>query len=569
MSGGFDLNTLSASLDSEERQRLLESIRAAGKTDEAPVIEAAEPEIEAVEEQYRKLGFLDRLRLMLAQWFSGRSRIEVLTRWATQVLAAQVQQCAGDGLDTKGRRLLDPFAEAIVRLAGALNKVANYLRVGANRRTDLVLRLVESVAPSLHRQLIDATSVSEILRLDTTNEHELRKRLLAHLEGGMTEIGTSEQRFVRRALMQADTLRRLGDFGLNSMLAAFNGDASDHSRECAFDHVVRPIERLAAEFAGLHQKIDPLLIETLVLLEEEPRATGDRSASPEELGDAVTAGVQKIQAVIALLRRIGKRYPILSIARLIHNDPWWTPNEIAPTDDWRALYRSAFAERIQRHVRGVSLRRQISEQFKVLVEIGATQPEPVPGLDALGIRGFLRATALHLFVHRVYIPSLSVLRQILNEGDFYKDSNRAQYNDTFSELERLSGMVASLVKDVAPGSDRAQALTGARGDEARAEIRQQVHEEIDAMIKHAKTMIELLVNLLGGILYATAGSTYDTLANLGRIGGGRNSEFVEEAQLVHTRIERFARVLNELMRIERNAEDHNVELDPSILDELV
>ena len=569
MSDGFDLNTLSASLDSEERRRLLESIRAAGKTDEAPVIDETEPQIEALEEQYRKLGFLDRLRLMLTQMFSGRSRIEVLTRWTTQALAVQVQQCAGDGLDTKGRRFLDPFAEAIARLATALGKVSNYLRVATNRRTDLVLRLVESVAPSLHRQLIDATSASEILRQDTTNEHELRKRLAAHLEGAMTELGTSEQRCVRRALMQADTLRRLGDFGLNSILASFNGDASDHSRECAFDHVVRPIGRLAAEFAGLHQAIDPLLIETLVLLEEESRATGDRSASPQEFSDAVTAGVQKIQAVIALLRRIGKRYPLLSIARLIHNDPWWTPGEIASTDDWRALYRGAFTERIQRHVRSVSLRRQISEQFKVLVGIGATRPMPIPGLDALGIRGFLRATALHLFVHRVYAPSLDVLRQILNEGDFYKDSNRAQYNDTFNELERLAGMVASLVKDVAPGSNRAQALTGARGDEARVEVTRELHKEIDAMIKHAKTMIELLVNLLGGILYATAGSTYDTLANLGRIGGGRNSEFVEEAQSVHTRIERFARVLNELMRIERSAEDHNVEIDPSILDELI
>ena len=586
MSGGFDFNTLSASLDPEERQRLLESIRAAGKADEAPVVEDAEPQIETLEERYHKLGFFGRLRLLLTQLFSGRSRTAVLTRWATQALAVRVQQHAGDGLDAKRRLFLDPFAEAIVSLATALSKVTSYLHVGTNRRVDLVLRLVESVAPSMHRKLMDTTSVSDILRLDITNEHELHKQLLAHVEGHMIKLGIREKQSVGRSLEQADALRRLGDFGFIPILSSFNGNASNHSRECAFDHVVRPIERLAIEFTGLRQMIDPFLIETLVLLEEEPRGLKDQPgapspsagseddhdqpSSPEEPRDAVDAGtgVQKIQGVIALLRRIGKRYPMLSIARLIRNDPWWTPKELVSTDDWCALYRSAFAERIQRHVRVVSLRQRVAEQFKVLGEIGDAQPELVPGLETPGVRGFLRATALHFFVYRVYAAALTVLRLILTEGKFYKDSNRAQYNDTFSELERLSGRVTSLVENVAPGSAWAQALTGADGDQARDEVIAAVHAEIDAMTKHAGTTVELLVKLLGGVLYATAGSTYDTLANLGQIDGRHNSQFIVDARLIHIRMQRFASILNELIRIERNAGDSNIELDPSILNAL-
>lgn len=584
MSGGFDLNTLSASLDPQERQRLLDAIRAVSETDGAPVVAEAEPQLEAIEEQYRKLGFFDRVRLLLTQLFSGRSRIEVLTRWATQSLAARVQQRAGDGLDAKRRVFLDPFAESIARLATALARVTNYLQVAANQRVDLVLRLVEAVAPSVHRELIDATSATQIMRLDTASERELRKRLSAHMEQCMAEFGTGERQRVRQALIQADILRRLCDFGLSSILASFNGNATDRSRECAFDYVARPIERLAVEFAGLHQTIDPLLIETLVLLKEEPQdgingqlATAppegfedahDYPSTPEELRDAVTGGIQKIQTVIATLRRIGKRYPMLSIARLIHNDPWWMPEAMAPTDDWRVLYRGAFSERIQRHVLMVSLRRQISDQLRALADVGDTRPVPVPGLHKPGIRGFLRAMALYLFVNRLYDPSLALLRLILTDGEFYKNSNRAQYNDTFGELERLPGMVTQLIKNLAPGSAWAQALTGAGGEQARMEVVMRVHEDIDAMTEHAKTTLEMLVNLLGGILYAAAGSTYDTLANLGQIGGRRNAEFMDDARLVHTRMERFVGILNELIRIERRAEEHSIELSPAILSEL-
>ena len=587
MSSGFNLNKLSAALDPAERQRMLESIRANSESDDAPVVDEPEPQVDAIEDQYRKLGFFDRIRLCLCRLFHGCSRVEVLTRWATQALAARVQQRAGDGLDARGGLLLDPFAEAIARLSAALTKAKDYLQVSATRRVELVLHLVESAAPSVHRRLMDVTSAEQITGMDSASDREIKNRLLASMEQCMLDLGATARRLVHEALTQADALRRLADFGLSSILASFNGDAADRSRTCSFDHVRQPIEQLAVEFDGLHRSISPLLTQSLVVIEggsqePVPSAAGvdpvaTSAAEPRQSSDVLcevaSRGIARINAVIEALRSVGRRYPFVSIARLMHNDPWWRPQPVTPANDWRALYRSVFTERIQRHLLTVSLRRQIGEQIETLADIADTRPLPVPGLALFDVQVSLRATALYLFVSRLYEPLLPVLRLILTDGEFYKSSNRAQFNDTYGELERLPDMVQHLVQRVAPGSEWQQELLkddreDAAAQEARQEVLDAIGHEVQRIAGHTLTTLDMMVKLLGGILYAKPGSTYDTLANLRQLGGRRNAKLIEDVRLVHMRIKRFMAALSELMRIERRAAEKGVDVQALVQEEL-
>lgn len=587
MSSGSTLSKLSAALDPAERKRMLESIRANSESDDAPLVVEPEPQVDAIEDQYRKLGFFDRIRLYLCRLFHGCSRVEMLTRWATQALAVRVQQRAGNGLDTRQRLFLDPFAEAIARLSATLTKAKEYLQVSATRRVDLVLHLVESVAPSVHRRLMDVTSAAQITGIDNASDRELKNRLLASMEKCMLDLGATTRRLVHEALAQADALHRLAESGLSSILVSFNGDATERSRTCSFDHVKQPIEQLAVEFSGLHRSISPLLAQSLVVVEggssEPPPETDsadpvaapatDSPRSPDILSDVAARGIARIDAVIDALRNVGRRYPFVSIARLIHNDPWWNPQPVAPPNDWHTLYRSVFTQRIQRHLLTASLRRQINEQIETLADIAETRPLPMPGLEAFDVQVSLRATALYLFTTRLYEPILPVLRLILTDGEFYKSSNRAQFNDTYGELERLPQMVQHIAQRVAPGSEWQQMLVNMNQendatDEARQEILDAIRDEFQRIAAHTSTTLDTMVKLLDGILYAKPGSTYDTLANLRQLGGRRNAKLIEDVRLVHMRMRRFLAALSELVRIERRAAEKGIKLNPLVREEL-
>jgi hypothetical protein len=72
------------------------------------------------------------------------------------------------------------------------------------------------------------------------------------------------------------------------------------------------------------------------------------------------------------------------------------------------------------------------------------------------------------------------------------------------------------------------------------------------------------VNVRGGILYARAGSSYDTLANYGQIGGRRNAEFVEELKDVHRRLSGYIGVSGEIDALERRALENGVYLESPV-----
>lgn len=91
-----------------------------------------------------------------------------------------------------------------------------------------------------------------------------------------------------------------------------------------------------------------------------------------------------------------------------------------------------------------------------------------------------------------------------------------------------------------------------------------VDQELATIIGLTRTTVEILVNILGGILYARAGSSYDTLANYGQIGGRRNAEFVEELKDVHRRLSGYIGVSGEIDALERRALENGVHLESPV-----
>jgi hypothetical protein len=87
-----------------------------------------------------------------------------------------------------------------------------------------------------------------------------------------------------------------------------------------------------------------------------------------------------------------------------------------------------------------------------------------------------------------------------------------------------------------------------------------IDREVQTIAEFSRTTVEVIVNTVGGILYARPGSSYDTLANYGQIGGRRNAEFIDELKDLHQRLSAYVTILGEIESIERRAAENDVVL---------
>lgn len=553
---------LAASLSREEREQILEAIRLNVEQNLLPIqIENDSPP--PVSDQVRSLSVWGRIGLFLLRVFTRSEEEEIITRWTLNALRSRVRREAGAGVDPSRELYLEPFARALDQLREAVVQSGSLLEVVAKRRTEFVFRLAADEIPMINRDLLQHTSEQYLEELEERDERSLRRKLTSYLDERLTDVPEQSSARIRRATSQADELISFRELPFTTMLNSFSGSGDAQDRFCAFDYLSQSVERLAAHIARMSEPLERSAVENMVFL---VYGTG-HFETPEELHEAIRRGSSLLFTLVGSIREFAESFPLISIIRLVRNDPWWQPERSDQTgNDWLALYRRHFEERIARTVLHVSLHRQAGEQMIALEEIiddGITPMEGLPQADAeVRIAHWYRAAALSSFRRSIWHGAITPLRMILNGGDFYKSSNRAQYNDAFNEFDRMPAALADLEMLVRPDGDWGTTLHGDESLERRREIATRVDEELVKLIGEVRTNLETMKNLLGGILYARPGSPYDTISNYGQLGGRRNAELIEEIKGVHSTLQRFLAVLMELEVIENRALENSLYLSP-------
>jgi hypothetical protein len=553
---------LAASLSREERKQVLAAIQLNIDQNLQP-IQTGDVIPPPVAEQVQNLGLWGRIGLFLMRVFTRSEEEEIITRWTLNALRSRVRKEAGGKVDMTRELFLEPFAQDLDQLREVVSRCSTFIETVAKRRTELVFRLAADEIPMINRDLLQHTSEQYLEELDERDERSLRRKLTSYLEERLADVPDQSSTRIRRAVAQVDELIRFCELPFTTMMNSFSGSAEAQDRFCAFDYISHSVERLAAQITRLSEPFERCAVESMVFLVYDEKSF----EAPEDLQTAIHGGVELLLGLVGTIREFAQRFPLVSIVRLTRSDPWWRPEEAEQAGhDWLALYRRHFEERITRTVLLVSLHRQAGEQMVLLEEIiddGITPLEGLPGADT-GIRlvHWYRAAAVSSFCRSAWRGALNPLRLILNGADFYKSSNRAQYNDAFNEFDQIPQAVAALEALIRPDGDWGATLHGDESLARRREIASRVDEELEKLINGIRTNLETLKNLLGGVLYARPGSPYDTISNYGQLGGRRNAELIEEIKGVHTMLQRFVAVLMELEVIEKRGVENSLYLLP-------
>ncbi|TVR70161.1 MAG: hypothetical protein EA427_06335 [Spirochaetaceae bacterium] len=558
---------LSAELTREERDRLLESVRRGIEEQLAPVSCHEETVPPAIEVQIRTLSFLARMSIFFRQLFTGMSQEDLILRRTLAAMRNQLQKTSVSGVEPRRLLFTEQFALALENLRHSQIAVAPALELVSSRRPELVFRLVAAECPEINRDLIRHTSSSYVEEQEERNERILRSTLTRYVEERLQEVSTENSVRIRRALAQVDQLVALAQFPFSSMISSFSGDPESGGRYCPFDYLAHSLERLASELSRLAEPLEQNALETIVLVACRPENYGTQDLFQAALEASFAVLADSIRA----LRDFSRQYPLLSLVRVIREDPWWMPQAPEKTGhDWLSIYRSTVGERISAEVLRVSLHRQLREKIRVLEEILEGPLLPFEGLPG-DVKSFHTAMILWSFVESFRRNTLTPLRLILNGAEFYKSSNRAQYNDAFNDYEQIPLELQALRNLIVPEGDWGRILHGgepsgeASGEtpEGRPAMIARVEEELLRLATGTRITLETLVNVLGGILYARPGSSYDSIANYGQIGGRRNAELIDEIKQVHAGLQQIGTIISEVDVLEKRARENGILLRAS------
>ncbi len=554
---------LSAQLQDEDRRRMLASIRESMQEHATPLAEESDTPPASIDQQLNSMSIWRRLILFFLQVFRGADREEVVRRWMLGDVETTVHRDGGGAIDGRRHLFLEPFAEEITKLRESAKQLERTIRGVTNYRKELVLILATDLFPSVHQDLLHQTSTDQIQKLDEPSERMMKRTLAESLDNRIEQIPPDARSSMRRAMSQGDSLVKLVSVGYETMVTAFER-SEGHQAWCAFDYLERPLTDLYYALVQLREPLDLNLLESLALLAESLGSDGDGTSDPETVQAAIRNRLSAMFAAFDEFRSFMARYPLLDVLRIIKEDPWWSVEAATAGEDWIGIYRAFFTERIQRQVLHVALQNQLRVRLEELADACGGTVRHLPGLPdgTNGVRTthWFLGSALESMAEGLWNDAMPSLRIILTSGEFYKSSNRAQFNDAYNEFEALAGKIDQLKKDLAP-EEAWGAMVSAEADPAqRTKMVQRIDQEVLSLADQARTTIETIVNVLGGILYARPGSSYDTLANYGQIGGRRNAEFIEELRDLHRRLSVYLGTLGELDALERRDKENEISL---------
>lgn len=552
-------------LSGHERREMLDRIRSSVEQPQEDGAPPEEPAVVDLELEYRKLGPLRRLVVLLTALFTGRERSDVVEQMLLRALARKVRDALPESFDATAVSLLPAFAMDVGTLAGHARHFASVSHILARSRTTLVAFLFGLQAPSTQEELLHVVDLREIASAQPSlSDYSIKKHALASLDDLLAAIGSAKRQEVYHDVRLLHHLAALATYQFDHLVATFDGPAGQQ-RAVPASRLAEELGKLAAILRGLWRAPSSALLEAICLYEH-----GEALSSQD--GEAtIQALVIDSQRAAAGIRAFVSKYPLADIIRLANRRMNYSVAQTAGGEDWFAQLRSFWRERIEDSYKRFVYERkqaQLLSQAAELLEV--REVERFPGYPAGGPDGPTRhAVSLGLLRELfgpLYQNSIAPpLAQLFRDGQFYKADNRREFDEAYHEIDRVQTDIANFSSRLRPQGDFGASLenlmTSELSEEAlgerRAEVYSAIDREAERVLKRAIDTLRALASILGGVLYGEVGGRYDTISNIGEIGGRSNSTLIHRLELCQGRLKSGADLIADLYNLETLTRDQS------------
>ena len=556
MATSSTFDSLVSTLASSERREMLERIRATILLDEEPVEREVEPAESDVEFAYLTMGVWRKLLVLLRMVFGAMSKEEAIEEQLMRGLSRRLSSEAAHLVDVTSGQFLSDFNDEIDKLKDAAGffrgPVGRIRSAGLDAFYSFVLGLE---SPDIRDELLVYTDPFVLsARMEDAEEADIRREA----EGRYADLIESIPAWVRNSMQTNaaffESLNALTDFDFGDMIACFEPVGNDGNRRCDVGHLRAPLQELGRVLKGLATPPSAAFVEALVLFD------GDLGRADQDLESVLAQRTEGMQRHLDVVRGFARRVPLFDIIRYVVGDLSYQLPKPAGGQGWKNRVRRFWSQRMESLFQLYSFERKKEDLLAQARElIGDAEVKPPAHYPARpGRRDGTHATSIALLdalLRQVREGGYSAaLKTLFVQGAFYKEENRAEFNEYYGGLEDLRNAVEAFSVRIGDGGDlqASVAEAGQESDEVEFAL-DRVDEAADRLVRRGVETLHGLSELLRGVLYGEVGGRYDTLSNLDEVAGRGNRAFRGRLDEVLSFVKLAASVLSSMYDVEQTS----------------
>lgn len=550
-------------LNPVERSRMLEKLKlyqpdaAAGAGGLLPEEAEEEPHIHLAEYSAH-LTLIDKIILFFKSLLMNKTKSELIQEKLLHDIARRITGKYHGLIDASGKMMLKPFYDEFLNLKKAISYFeAIFRKVISNDLGPLYVFLVSLYAGEVHTTLLDSTDPWKVeKRMPDAKEHEIRTAMQKAVESISGQFTDSV-----RAIVSADThllfiLRELVNYPLKTLIESFLTIDGKYEAPLSLNF------ELLAKLNNLLNEVTDLpsvcLLDTLFFFYHGENYSGNSDAYNTAISKEITLTLENFK----LIRNFRKKVYLHDVTILASQNTDYEPTPVSEGEDWLSLYKKYWKNRLEKNYAAYAFQKK-AEQLQIeinfylkkpfqsnLVYINEKGRETVPPVKYARVLKFIEAVYNNLF-----IPEMNKsLKILLLEGDFYKKDNKQEFTEAYNTVLQIPDMLKKFDAMLSPEGDIGKQYIVTQTDITSQSVLKKKTESIllsiefetETLVKKVTAAFEKLVFILRGILTKQQTSMYDTLANLTKIDGRNNKQFLDSLEKIRDTLERGYYLINDI-----------------------
>ncbi len=563
MSTPDSFETLARSIDSNERNEMLERLNAASRdmtkvnsSFDLPENNTAEVERDLTV-NYQSESIILKFWIVLKSLITGSTQEILYNDILVSKKGHEISKTYPELYDYKTGTLLNGMYEQVRHL----KLVAEYFKpaVAAYNQNpgEFYVFLGSLLIPELTKEINEESSPFSIpYEREVTGE--LRLSLIRRLDEILSNLEPGARNVLYQSAQSIDWLSRFCDLPFDKIISRFTS-FEPGSYTC-------PVEILNTDLAALsrvlcHPKsISMELIAAMYYLVSDPEHRNDEDAAKKYRQKSV----QQLQALKTFLTVV----PLRDITCVAYNSAMWFPDSSGGVEDWfvkfKGHWRKIFDSQWEQWLSDRKKNQVLQTVKKIFNTNQLYLPKYRPWEHVWGGVPFSREYTLGYLqaFFTLKLPELgNLLKRLAIEGAFVLKENRTLCAEMCNELIQQDAAIKAINDKLKPGGvigtnllrisgDRAATLTSKTELES---IMLNLEGEVALLASRFAGTIREIINIIEGVLQIKRTAKYDTLTNLNEIGGGgaENMKFRGLLDKSHTDFLYALSILREVESIEK------------------
>jgi hypothetical protein len=531
------------SLSSEERQEMLRKIKETYPVSSEPLAkEEEERNDSSVDpiEYYYKADIITKIIVFLTSLFTGKDKGDVILETFLGRLKRQLSREYSLFFNIDKNLGLKPFYNLMFNLDKALIPFRAPLEAAMDEKIDFYIFLTNRVLGKRDREILNETDPLCVEKeFPEFSVSQIHRQIEDNYELIMRSLDEEKQRRLTLYSIIFRQLHGLSVFDFSKCLSSFSTTNPGDMEFCDLEKIKSDLISLNNILSSFQQPPDITLLQAIFLFSHRKELTeGTIENLEESLQGEIGLAIEGLNSI----RNFNKKIPLTALLRVLSNNINYNPTQIGGGEGALRHYQTYLKNTISEKFRLFVNDKKKRDIIKTLsANWGISFIEPLIGYQGEKFDGALKFTFesslalldyfLKKIIQKKYFNTLNMLQ--IN-GDFYRRDNRAEFTETYENLQELPDRLRNFSKKFLVDGYYFNSLTKLfrtdyEGD-AESDLETLVKltdKEANEILTFALDIFSSLASLLKGIILGTGGA-YDTLSNYSDLGGSRNRDFKNE-----------------------------------------